>query len=189
METNRPTSGQPWVQSKIALMILIRSGSLVCRIGNALFILEERSNNLHSKMVPSANQRMCGLAEELRSDSRTKSKIQTPDLSKWVICKCVSVYCIPHIDADADFNSPAPICSENSIIWKEKCIVKNKVTFIRLYLQFKKQLFLCCLPFLLKVCLANHLCVVYLVDVVFIWPEKTLFGCSFAVRSLFLCLL
>lgn len=57
---------------------IIRSGTFVRRERNVLLILDERSTGMYGKMVPSAtqaNQRMCGLAVELRSDSGTKSKV------------------------------------------------------------------------------------------------------------------
>lgn len=124
METNRSMSRQPWVLSKIASMILIAPLYVLVHLSaerNVLLMLQERSTNLYSKMVPSAtqaNQRMCGLTVELRSDSGTKTKAQTPDPSEWVRCtrKCVLFFlCI-----ELNISMRMQICSNNSLIWKEK---------------------------------------------------------------------
>lgn len=80
METNRSMSRKPWDLSKIASVILITSLYVLVNLSaerTVLLIMDKRSTNMYSKMVPSAtntNQRMYGLAVALRSDSRTKSK-------------------------------------------------------------------------------------------------------------------
>lgn len=149
---------------------------------NVLLILDERSTNMYSKMVPSvtqANQRMCGLAVELRSDSRQEVKYKH---QIWLSESDAQGNVFFFFPLCIELNMPIhmQICSNNSLIRKEKLLWNHTgSTFLLLCLHF-----LSSFAFFPRNYLSFHLCVVYPGDVVFMWPNKTLFCYSLTVKGI-----